>query len=175
MIIRRDEIWKETVELMFTVQTIWKRGKLACDENQQRNMIYQQDSLKILAEGTSVMRRQGKMCFVFRLESMLLTSSSLMTGDSRSLFASPSISTSSSCFSQPKTFTSSLSVVEPPPGSVVGVGAFEGDNGLGTVMIVVDEDDDDMCRSDDFDSLAEDDLIERSSVVVDDEKSVLLG
>jgi hypothetical protein len=103
-----------------------------------------------------------------------ITSSSLITGESRSLFASPSISTSSSCFSHPKTFTSSLSVVEPPPGSVVGVGAFDGDKDFCTV-VVVDDDEDDICRSGDFDSLVDDDLIERSSVVADDDKSVLPG
>lgn len=106
----------------------------------------------------------------------MVTSSSLITGESRSLLASPSISTSSSCFSHPKTFTSSLSVVEPPPGSVVGVGAFEGEMDLDTVvMVAVDDEEDDMCRSGDFDSFVDDDLIERSSVVAEDDKSVLLG
>jgi hypothetical protein len=102
---------------------------------------------------------------------MYLTSSSLMTGESRSLLSSPSTSTSSSCFSHPKTFTSSLSVVESPPGSVVGVDTFDGDKHFRTVVVVVD--DDDICRSGDLDSLVDDDLIERSSVAADDDKSVL--
>jgi hypothetical protein len=106
---------------------------------------------------------------------MYLTSSSLITGESRSLFASPSISTSSSCFSHSNTFTSSLSVVEPPPGSVVGVGTFDDDKVFCTVVVLVDDDDDDICRSGDLDSLVDDDLIERSSVAADDDKSVLPG
>jgi hypothetical protein len=109
-----------------------------------------------------------------------LTSSSLITGESRSLLSSPSISTSSSCFSHPNTLTSSLSVVEPPPGSVVGVGTFDGDRDFDTVVVVVvvidDADDiDDISRSGDLDSLVDDDLIERSSVAADDDKSVLPG
>lgn len=108
-----------------------------------------------------------------------LTSSSLITGESRSLLASPSISTSSSCFSHPNTLTSSLSVVEPPPGSVIGVGACDLVRDLCTfsTTVGVDEDDDveDICRSGDFDSLVNDDLIERSSVATDDDKSVLPG
>ncbi len=108
------------------------------------------------------------------LEAVYLTSSSLITGESRSLLSSPSISTSSSCFSHPNTLTSSLSVVEPPPGSVVGgVGAFDGDKDLVTVVVFDDdEDDDDICRSGDLESLEDDDLIERSSVVAADNKSV---
>ncbi len=106
---------------------------------------------------------------------MYLTSSSLITGESRSLLSSPSISTSSSCFSHPNTFTSSLSVVEPPPGSVVGVGTFDGDKDFCTVVVVDDDDEDDICRSGDLDSLVDDDLIERSSVAADDDKSVLPG
>lgn len=125
------------------------------------------------------MKKKQTMCF---------TSSSLITGESRSLLSSPSISTSSSCFSHPNTLTSSLSVVElllppsPPPGSVVGVGIFDDDKDFCTVVVVVfaiidddDDDDDDICRSGDLDSLVDDDLIERSSVVADDDKSVLLG
>jgi len=112
---------------------------------------------------------------------MYLTSSSLIMGDSRSLLSSPSMSTSSSCFSHPNTLTSSLSVVEPPPGSVVGVGTFDGDRDFDTVVVVVvvvidDADDiDDISRSGDLDSLVDDDLIERSSVAADDDKSVLPG
>lgn len=87
------------------------------------------------------------------MRKMYLTSSSLITGESRSLLASPSTSTSSSCFSHPNTFTSSLSVVEPPPGSVVGVGTFDGDKGFFNGAIDDDEDedddDDDICRSGD--------------------------
>lgn len=122
---------------------------------------------------------------------MYLTSSSLITGESRSLLSSPSISTSSSCFSHPNTLTSSLSVGElvlpllaPPPGSVAGVGIFDGDKGFFTVVVfvvvvvIVDDeegDEDDICRSGDLDSLVDDDLIERSSVAADDDKSVLPG
>jgi hypothetical protein len=40
---------------------------------------------------------------------------------------------------------------------------------------VDDDDDDDICRSGDLDSLVDDDLIERSSVAADDDKSVLPG
>ena len=110
---------------------------------------------------------------------MRLTSSSLMTGESRSLLSSPSISTSSSCFSHPNTFTSSLSVDElplPPPGSVVGVVDFEGDSAACPAFVVFAVDDDDMARSGDLDTFVDDDLIDRSSVAIDDaDKSVLLG
>ncbi len=120
-------------------------------------------------------RTRKETCRFFRWKIISFTSSSLITGESRSLLASPSISTSSSCFSHPKTLTSSLSVVEPPPGSVVGVGAFDGDKDFCTVVVVDDDDEDDICRSGDLDSLVDDDLIERSSVVADDDKSVLPG
>ena len=110
------------------------------------------------------------------------TSSSLTTGESRSLLSSPSISTSSSCFSQPKTLTSSVSEGElPPPGSVVGVNIFVDAKGFCSDVVVTvnddddDEEDDDICRSGDLDSLVDDDLIERSSVVADDDKSVFPG
>lgn len=67
--------------------------------------------------------------------------------------------------------TSSLSTDEllpaPPPGSVVGVGAFDEAKVLWTV-----DDDDDMGRREDF---VIDDLIERSSVATDDDKSVFPG
>ena len=110
------------------------------------------------------------------------TSSSLTTGESLSLLSSPSISTSSSCFSQPNTLTSSVSDDEepPPPGSVVGVNIFVDAKGFCNDVVVTvndddDDDDDDICRSGDLDSLVDDDLIERSSVVADDDKSVFLG
>jgi hypothetical protein len=169
MIIWRHKIWKKTVELMFTVQTICYIYINVYSNDWKRN-IYQQDWSMMLVVGMTII----EICRLSGLQMMYLTSSSLITGESRSLLASPSISTSSSCFSHPNTLTSSLSVGDPPPGSVVGVGTFVGDRDFCTVA-VDDDEDDDICRSGDLDSLIDDDLIERSSVVADDNKSVLPG
>ena len=120
----------------------------------------------------------------------LLTSSSFTTGDKRSLLLSPSTSTSSSCFSHPKTLTSSVSLderlAEPPPGSVVGVDIFEGEfdrftvpvgGGIRNFDVVVvvrvaaeeEEEVDDIVGSGEFDRFI-DVRIERSSVATDDER-----
>ncbi len=78
------------------------------------------------------------------------TSSSLITGESRSLLSFPSISISSSCFSHSKIFISSLSVVKlPPPGSEV----VNDNEELFAVVTFID----------DIDRLHED-FMERSSV-----------
>lgn len=119
------------------------------------------------------------------------TSSSFTTGDKRSLSLSPSMSTSSSCFSHPKTLTSSVSLDErlaqPPPGSVVGVEAFDGEfdrfivkpvgiRNFDVVVVVVlvleeeeEEEVEDIDASGEFDRFI-DVWIERSSVATDDDR-----
>ncbi len=152
------------MELMFTVQTICNTEIINKKEKNKECLPAR------LVDDACCGDDYNTNMWIFRVTIMYLTSSSLIMGDSRSLLSSPSMSTSSSCFSHPNTLTSSLSVVElPPPGSVVGGGTFDGDKDLRTVVV------DDICLSGDFDSLVDDDLIERSRVAADDDKSVLPG
>ena len=173
VIIWRNEVWKKTVELMFTVQTICNIYIINKKKTKRKCLPAR------LVDDAGCGDDYNINILIFREKIMYLTSSSLITGESRSLLSSPSMSTSSSCFSHPNTLTSSLSVGEPPPPpppeSVIGVGTFDGDKDFCTVVVIVDDDDDDICRSGDLDSLVDDDLIERSSVAADDDKSVLPG